>query len=135
MGTIVGFPNFAAQRMEFVNRGSFGRSVPFGGPAAIARQRLPTAPVGSFSLTLTNLVVGSVIQIEDQVGGTTRYNGTAASTSAVVSLSAYVSGSALNDLRIKVRKGSGAPYFKPYETLTTAFVGSQSIYVSQIQDD
>lgn len=90
--------------------------------------------IGAFDLTLTNVVVGSAIQIETQAGATI-VNRTATGTTEVFSLSAYKSGSAYNDLRIKVRKGTGTPYYRPYETLTTAFVGAQSIYVSQIQDD
>lgn len=46
----------------------------------------------------------------------------------------YASGSPLNDLRIKVRKGSAAPYYRPYETQATAQVGSASIFVSQIPE-
>lgn len=99
------------------------------------RQSLPADAIGVFALTLNNLVVGSAIQIEDQAGTTTLYNGTAASTSQLINLSAYAGGSSLNDLRIKVRKGSSAPYYQPYETLATAIVGSGSIYVSQIPDE
>lgn len=101
----------------------------------VGRQRLPTEPIGTFALTLTNLVTGSAIQIEDQTATTTLYNGTAAGTSATINLSAYGSGNGLNALRIKIRKGSGTPFYRPYETLATAFVGSQTIYVSQIPDE
>lgn len=93
-----------------------------------------TDPIGTFSLTLTNVVTGSAIQIESQDGTTSLHNSTAAGSTANITLSAYASGSPLNDLRIKVRKGSAAPYYQPYETLTTAIVGSQTIYVSQIPD-
>ena len=98
-------------------------------------QRLPTDPIGNFALTLTNVVVGSAIQIETQDGSSTLYNGVAATSSTVINLSAYAAGSPMNDLRIKVRKGTSSPYYRAYETLTTAFVGSQSIYVSQIPDE
>jgi hypothetical protein len=37
-------------------------------------------------------------------------------------------------LRIKVRKGSAAPLYKPYETLATAVLGSSSVYIAQIPD-
>lgn len=101
----------------------------------IERQTISTDPVGTFALTLTNLIVGSAIQIEDQAGTTTLYNGTAATSSPLINLSAYAGGSALNSLRIKVRKGTSSPFYQPFETLTTAFVGSQSIYVAQIADE
>ena len=97
--------------------------------------RLPTDPIGTFILTLTNVVPGSSIQVETQSGATTLYNGVAANASPTINLSAYAHGSPYNSLRVKVRKGTSSPYYQPYETLTTAFVGSQSIYVSQIPDE
>jgi len=111
-----------------------GQIVPLG-RYALGVARLPSDPIGTFTLTLTNLVVGSAIQIEDQAGTTTLHNQTCDATSETIVLSAYASGSALNSLRIKVRKGSAAPYYRPFETLTTAIVGSQSIYIAQIPDE
>ena len=104
------------------------------GPVALGVARFSTDPIGNFALTLTNVVTGSAIQIESQDGTTTLHNSTAAGSTVNITLQAYAAGSPLNDLRIKVRKGSAAPYYQPYETLTTAIVGSQSIYVSQIPD-
>lgn len=98
------------------------------------RQRLPTDTIGNFTLTLTNLIVGSAIQIETQAGASIE-NRTATLTSEVFTIPAYGIGSALNDLRIKVRKGSSAPYYKPFETLATAVVGAQSIYTAQQLDE
>ncbi len=102
--------------------------------AISSRQSLPTDPIGTFALTLTNVVTGSSIQIESQDGSTTLHNSTAAGATVNITLQAYAAGSPLNNLRVKVRKGSAAPYYQPYETLTTAVVGAQSIYVSQIPD-
>ena len=101
---------------------------------SVSRQSLPDDPVGTFVLTLTNLVVGSAIQIEDQAGTTTLHNSTTSTTLKSISLQAYAPGSPLNNLRIKVRKGS-APTYQPWETLATAVIGSNSIYVSQIPDE
>lgn len=98
-------------------------------------QLLPTDPIGTFSLTLTNVVVGSRVRIDKQSDGSSFYDQVAVASTVVITLSAYAPGSANNDLRIKVRKGSVAPYYKPYETLTTALSGSASIYVSQILDE
>lgn len=105
------------------------------GPVALGAARLPTDSIGNLTLTLTNVVVGSAVQVESQSGGTVIYNGTAATTSPVLTIPVYSSGNPLNDLRIKVRKGSASPFYRPYETLATAFVGSSSIYVSQILDE
>ena len=94
----------------------------------------PTDPLGVFTLTLTNVVVGSRVNVSLQVAGTTLYDDLAAASTVVITLSGYTAGSANNDLRIKVRKGSAAPYYKPYETLATVPVRIQLIYVSQIPD-
>lgn len=98
-------------------------------------QLFPTDPIGSMTLTLTNVVVGSRVNIRDQAGATTIHDSVAATSSVVISIPVYAVGSSLNDLRIKVRKASGSPNYIPYETLTTAVVGAQSIYVSQIPDE
>ena len=111
-----------------------GKNAPFAFAVSSGVFAFPTDPIGNFALTLTNVVTGSAIQIESQDGSTTLHNSTAAGSTVGITLQAYAAGSNLNDLRIKVRKGSAAPYYRPYETLTTAIVGSQSIYVSQIPD-
>lgn len=105
------------------------------GSGSYSQQKSASDPIGPFSLTLTNVVAGSAIQVEDQAGTTTFYNGTASASTVVLALSAYVAGNSLNNLRVKIRKGSASPFYQPYETLTTAVVGAQSIYVSQIPDE
>jgi hypothetical protein len=104
--------------------------------ATLSIQRLPSEPIGTMSLTLTNLVPHSAVQIEDQVYTTTfSYTAdTGAGTTLTLMLNVQGGGSPLNNLRIKVRKGSVAPYYQPWETLATAVVGAQSIYVAQISD-
>jgi len=125
-----------------VNLWNFAQAVeleaPFSGlcanGAAAGYQKLPTDPIGTLSLTLTNVVVGSRVHVEKQSDGTSFYDELADASTVSIPLSVYSSGSAYNDLRIKVRKGSGTTY-KPWETQATAIVGSQSIYVSQIPDE
>lgn len=102
--------------------------------SVFSTQRLPSESIGALVLTLNNVVVGSAIHIETQ-SGTLIENRTADSTTEVFSVPAYVAGNSNNDLRIKVRKGSSAPFYQPYQTQVTAFVGSQSIFVSQISDE
>ena len=102
---------------------------------AIGVCRLATDPIGNFTLTLNNVVIGSRIHVETQGDGTTLHDSVADATDETIVLSAYASGSAYNDLRIKVRKASESPTYKPYETLATAIAGSASIYVSQIPDE
>jgi len=97
-------------------------------------QSLPTDPIGVFEITLTNLVVGSAVHIE-AVDGTVLVNMVADAPTEVITLQSYAAGSALNNLHVKVRKGSGSPFYQPFETYTTSVVGSQSIYVSQIPEE
>lgn len=88
----------------------------------------------SYTLTLENVAVGSLVHVET-VAGAAVYSVSAAASTVVLPLQAYESGSPLNNLRIKVRKGSAAPFYQPWETLATATPGSASIYVSQIPDE
>lgn len=104
------------------------------GMGALSRQALATDPVGVFSLTLDGLVIGSAIQVQSQ-SGVALLNIVCDTTTEVLNLQAYAPGSALNNLRIKVRKGSSAPFYQPFETLITSFVGSASVFVSQISDE
>ena len=97
--------------------------------------RLPTDPIGTFSLTLTNIVIGSRIHIEAQGDGTALHDSVADTANETINLSTYAAGSPYNALRIKVRKGTGSPTYKPFETLATAIVGAQSIYVGPIPDE
>lgn len=103
------------------------------GLEVFSRVPLSTDSIGNYVLTLTNLVIGSAVQIETQAGVLIE-NRTADASTEVFTVPAYTAGSANNNLRIKVRKGSSAPYYKPYETLATALVGAGSIYLSQIPD-
>lgn len=109
-------------------------STPSHPAGAIIKQRLPTDSIGNFTLTLTNLVVGSAIRIEVASTGSLVEFRTAASATEVFTIPAYSVGSALNDLRIAVRKGSAAPKYQPFETQATASVGSQSIFIAQVAD-
>lgn len=105
------------------------------GAVAFGVARLPTDSIGNYMLTLMNVVVGSAIQIEAEGDATVFANLTADSATEIIVLPAYAAGSPNNDLRIKVRKGSAAPYYQAYETRATAVVGAQSIFVSQIPDE
>ena len=96
---------------------------------------LPTDPIGAFALTLANVVIGSRIHVETQGDGTTLHDSVADTANETINLSTYAAGSPYNALRIKVRKGTGSPTYKPFETLATAIVGAQSIYVGQIPDE
>lgn len=141
-----------AGTMEYpASRGAFKNGFGY----CLSQQLLATDPVGTTTITLSNVVNGSNIQIETQDGTVTRYSqqygpgvtlydaatqydaatlyDSQASTPIVLDL--YQQGSALNDLRIKIRKGSASPYYLPYETQVTATSAPISIYVSQTSDE
>ena len=102
---------------------------------AIGVCRLDTDPIGNFTLTLNNVVIGSRLHVETQGDGATLHDSVADSADETIVLSAYANGSPYNDLRIKVRKASSGTTYQPWETLATAVVSSNSIYVSQIPDE
>jgi hypothetical protein len=124
--------------VEYAAVDLYARSIPFP-RAEAATQLLPTDVVGSMTLTLTNVVVGSRYRIERQGDGslatpTGNAEGVAGASTVTITLDYYAGGSANNDLRIKVRKGSSAPKYQPFETLATIAAGAQSVYVAQVAD-
>lgn len=125
-----GIPTPALQVMG-INRGNL---VTVGWLAA-GVCRLPTDPIGNFLLTLTNVIVGSRVHIEQLSDGSVFYDAIAPETTLLLTLNAYASGNSNNSLLVKVRNASATPSFRPYETQATAIVGSSAIYVSQIPDE
>ena len=104
---------------------------------AFARQRLADDSIGTTQLTLTNIVAGSRFRIE--VASTGALCEPAANTTGVfsanpITLKYYPASNPLNSVRIKVRKSSAAPLYKPFETLTTIGASAQSVYIAQIPD-
>ncbi len=114
---------------------SFGRGHVIDTPrAAFGVQRLPTDSIGSFVLTLINVIVGSSIRISTLSGETVSFQIASAST-VVLTIPAYTSGVANNSLLIRIRKGGARPVYQSWESQTTAVVGGQSVFVSQIPDE
>lgn len=108
--------------------------------SAVGRMRLPTEPLGTMTLTLINVVVGSRYRIERQGDGslatpTASGEGVAASGTVAVTLDYYAAGNANNDVRIKVRKASAVTRYKPFETQATLTAAAQSVFVGQISDE
>lgn len=85
------------------------------------------------ALTLTNIIAGSSVLIVSQDGGTVHYNGTSAGSTFNQTITLY--GDSRDQWRIRVRKGTSAPYYQPWETLLTATAAGASIYVAQVADD
>jgi hypothetical protein len=85
------------------------------------------------ALTLTNVVAGSSVLIVSQDGGTVHYNGTSAGSTFNQTITLY--GDSRDQWRIRVRKGTTAAYYQPWETLLTATAAGASIYVAQVPDE
>lgn len=127
------------------------------GLISLSQQGIATDPVGTTTLTLQNVVNGSNVHIETQDGtvsrfdqqygpGVVQYNDSGtdydeaavlydAQANTAIALDVYEQGSALNDIRIRIRKGTSAPYYVPYETQVTLSETHASIYISQISDE
>lgn len=102
---------------------------------AFGLQRLPTDPAGSFSLAFSNAVAGSRYRIERAADGSLVTSGDVPASSFSLSLNYYQPGNPNNNLRIKLRKGTSAPFYIPWETLAVAAAGVVPVYVSQIPDE
>lgn len=107
----------------------------YGNYGQLSNQRLATDAIGTFTLELRGIVSGSRYRVEVVSTGTLVAEGTAASTTVTISnLDYYGPGSANNNLRIKVRKGtSGTKYF-PFETQAEAQAGTVVSYIAQTVD-
>lgn len=109
------------------------------GPETLAIERLATEPIGTTTLTLTNVAVGSRYRIERQADGslatpTGNAEGVAGAATVALTLDYYAPGSANNNLRVKVRKGTGSPRYQPFETQVTVGAAAQSVFVAQVAD-
>lgn len=109
-----------------------------------ARQRLPDDPIGTFLLTLDNIVIGSRWRVEVASTGDVAASpggdgeGEADASPEVLTLYLYPQGNPRNDLRIIVRKGTAAPKYLPFESFATAAAGGiqvgVSVYIAQVPD-
>lgn len=103
-------------------------------------ERLPSEPIGSATVILTNVVSGSRYRIERQSDGSLATPsdiaaGVAASSAITLTLDLFLAGNPNNDITIKVRNASGSPAYKPFQTLATLTSTSQSIYIGQQLDE
>ena len=100
------------------------------------RQLLPTDALSNFALTLTNVVVGSIWSAEIVTTGEQVATGAAAAETVSVNIPVYVQGSTKNDIRIKVRKATSAPFYQPLETqITIVKNGALSLRINQVSDE
>jgi hypothetical protein len=109
---------------------------------AYSQQRLATDAVGTFTLRIKNVMGGSRYRVEYAASGVVAepsanaegvVSGTVL-TDVDLTLNLYVGGSASNDLRVKVRKGTAATKFLPFETQVVAQSGTVIAYIAQVAD-
>ncbi len=98
--------------------------------------RFTSDPVGIFTLRFRNLVEGSRVRTEVASTGETLDEFVATADAAQDhTFLLYVSGNPRNDLRIKVRKASESPAYRPFESQATAQLGTVTVYVFQEPDE
>jgi hypothetical protein len=112
------------------NRGPFR----VGGFQALTKLRLSTDQIGSHVLTLTNVVVGSRILIAWASTETVVHNDLAATSTVVITVPVYGAGQPGNNLAIRIRKASAAPFYQSFETQLQVYQGASSIFVQQLSD-
>lgn len=114
------------------------------GPFITGRQRLASDSLGTFSLVLKNVVAGSRYRVELLVGGavatpSANAEGVVPGTPGTlvdhtITLDYFSAGNSSNNLRVKVRKGTTVPKYKPFETPATAQAGTVLSYIAQEPD-
>ena len=116
---------------------SRGRLSPvLSGGASFGLFRFSTDAIGVFTLRFRNLVEGSRVRAEVVSTGETLDEFVAsADVTQDRTLSLYASGNPRNDLRIKVRKASESPAYRPFESQATAQLGVVTVYVFQEPDE
>jgi hypothetical protein len=104
---------------------------PFG---ATSNQPYATDSIGSCDIAIENAVIGSRYRIEVASTGALVAEGDVSSASFAVSVPLYPAGNPANSLRVKVRKGTSAPKYQPFQTQVTAVAGGALAYISQVPD-
>ena len=108
--------------------------------ATYAQSRLTNDPIGTFTLTLQNIVVGSEYALlypdgtHATSGGSDVAHGVASSSPQSITLDLYPAGNSYNTLTIRVRKGDAAPKYQPLETVAVAQAGTVTAYIAQVAD-
>ena len=95
-------------------------------------ERLPSEPISTTTLTLTNVVSGSAWRVEDTADDSQVDAGTASGSTVNASVPWFGTD---RTLRIKVRKGTASTYYKPFETQAVVGGSTVSVFISQIPDE
>lgn len=103
---------------------------PAGENILFGQTRLAGEALYSVTLALTNVVTGSAWRVEE-LDGTAISSGTAAGSTVNVTIPYYGSD---RTVRIRVRKGTAAPKYIPFETQATISSGNTASFIAQIVD-
>lgn len=95
-------------------------------------ERLPSEPISTTTLTLTNVVSDSAWRVEDTADNSLVDSGTASGSTVNASVPWFGTD---RTLLIKVRKGTTSPYYKPFETQAVVGGSTVSVFISQIPDE
>lgn len=100
----------------------------------VALQRLATDSIGTSAIRIVNAVNGSRYRLEVASTRAMVAEGDVASDDFTVSVPLYPSGNAANTLTVKIRKGTAAPKYQPFETQVVAVAAGALAYIAQVPD-
>lgn len=103
---------------------------PAGAGLMFGQTRLPGEALFNVTLALSNVVTGSAWRVEE-ADGTLIDSGTAAGTTVNVSIPYYGSN---RNVTIKVRKGTAAPKYQPFQTQAVLTASGASAFIAQVPD-
>lgn len=134
MASGVLIPAFAGFAGAIALPGSRGPMNPNHG-AVLSRGRLLTDAIGAFTLQLQGVVIGSRYRVESLSTGETLAEGEATAQLVSIPMPLYTVGNPNTELRIKVRKASDAPFYRPFESQALASSGYVTVFVFQELDE
>lgn len=100
----------------------------------LARQRLASDSLGSCDVRVQNAVTNSRYRVEVSSTGALVAEGDVPSTDFNVSVPYYPAGNTGNALKVKIRKGTSAPKYKPFESQVVVNSAGGSVWVQQEAD-
>jgi hypothetical protein len=104
------------------------------GSGSYSVQKLASDSLGVCALNIQNAVVGSRYRIEVSSTGALVLEGDVAAADFTLSVPYYPPGNANNTLKIKIRKGTSAPKYQPFQTQVTASAAGATAFIAQIPD-
>ena len=134
MPSAIFIPNFASFAGTMVLPSTRGPMNPNCG-VVVSRGRLATDSIGNCLVSVTNAVVGSRYRIEVSSTGVMVVEGDVADADFTVNVPVYPSGNSANTLRLKIRKATSSPFYRPFETQITASLLGASAHILQQLDE